>query len=594
MNSAPLQALQDLQPPVLFAGLPAILGHFMWIFWTFGFLLIVGGHIFRLKEASNDMQGAVNTWYKTILILVCMILSPQFLQWGVEGVQDIQTSSGVGSPVAVTRKAIRLAFTFPELESVFSTFARNQQSPPTAGPDPVRDAVNQGGIWGYTKAFFIAMGQEASDVATNSKRAFNAMIDGPALIAALITAGIKAIAIVLAGGLLYLFMIGAGIIVWFIDTLRYFLLVTGALLLPTFIAGYNTKWFSSQAHNYVTWMLSVVFWPFGWMLGNIGTVGLFNAYVSLISGTSLVAGGARSASNFVNNFSWDNIDSTVSGGSTALLWGGGALAMGASIPFLYLLLVALGALFLFLWILMVHIGGPIFITKLVTMGASFYGQAAGATLKTGAAVLGGGMKLAGQNKASSRSAMGASAGAGSGAAGGAVGGGLAAVAAVPLAVGEMASSLADAGAAAATSGGSSGSAQGSESRPRAGGGGASSSGGGSAGSAAGGKNSKGGLAGMAGAVKAAAARAQGVNKGALGMAMGGSVLDALSKMGDDPSLLGSASVGGASDYLHKSASEGQAEDEKATAQERMEMTREQTALLRKIASSLPLTKAGKN
>jgi ABC-type multidrug transport system fused ATPase/permease subunit len=371
-NENPLDALSRIQAPLLFQGLPRVLDGYAWIFVTIGFILLVTGHNWRLFEAGNDGHSITRAWYKTLLILAFMLLSPKLCQFAYEGVDSVVASSGLGTPVGVTRKCIKLAMSTPELESVFSRFSNNAQAPSLGKINDVQNAIREGGLWGYTKAFWFALGDEASDLTHGAKKAFEVLTDGPAMIASFVMSFIKAVAIFLSSVFMFLFLLFAGLVAYALDSIRYFLLVIGSLLLPTFIAGYSTRSFCNQGHKYVTSMISLMLWPIWWMLGHIGTVGLFNAYVSLLSGTSIVASAANK--NFTNMFSWEHIDSTVSGLSMASFAGGGLMATGASTSFLYLGLVVLGAFGLFLWVLLVTVGGPFLGHKLVATSASFYGS----------------------------------------------------------------------------------------------------------------------------------------------------------------------------------------------------------------------------
>jgi hypothetical protein len=527
-NNNPLNALSNIQAPLLFQGLPIILDRFAWIFITAGFLLLVTGHYWRMFEAGNDGHSITRAWYKTLLILVFMMLSPNMCQWFYEGVNSIVAQSGLGTPTEVTRKCVKLAMSTPELESVFSRFSSAQQQPGPAGPDNVQRAVQEGGIWGYTKAFWFALGDEASDLGGGVKRAFNVLTDGPAMVAAFVSSLIKAVAILLSSVLMFLFLALAGIISYGLDSLRYFLLMLGAMMLPTFIAGYSTKSFSNQGHNYVTGMISLMLWPVWWMLGHIGTVGLFNAYVSLISGTSIVSSAANA--NFVTQFSWQNIDATVSGASTAAIAAGGLMAAGATVPFLYMGVVTLGAFGLFCWVMLVTIGGPMLGHKLVTSGASFYGGAVGGAMKAGGGAMSTGLKVA------AKTTMGVGLG---GAAAAGLGGGLGALADAAAGSAEGATS----GAGAMGGGGGGGGGGGTTASPSV-----ASRAAGASGQALS-KASQGGRGSPASMVTAAksAASALKANR-ALGMFAAASLLDTAARASDTPEALGGFD-GGTSDYM---------------------------------------------
>ena len=365
----PLDALSSIQAPLLFQKLPAALDNYAWVFIAAGFLLILGGHQWRIYEAGNDGHSITRAWYRTLLVLAFMVFSPKLCELGYAGVSELASGSGASSPTSVTRKCIRLALNTPVLESAFSQYSRNYQEKNQNAAPTVENAASQGGLWEYAKAYWTALGDEVAGLKLGPRRTFRALVDGPAMVASQTLCLVKACAIFFSSALTTLFLIFAGMLAYGMDLIRYFLLMLGAVLLPTFVAGYNTRSFCSQGHKYVTGMISLMLWPVWWMFGHLGTAGLFNAYVALLS--RCIGSTNADASNFASLYNWDTIDATVSNAAVGAPPAGDLLTLSASVPFLSLGLTALGAFGLFTWVFLVTIGGPLLGHKLVTTGASF-------------------------------------------------------------------------------------------------------------------------------------------------------------------------------------------------------------------------------
>lgn len=370
-HDSTLGALNGIQPQRLFQNLPGLLDHYAWIFIAAGFLLLIGGHMWRIHEAGNDGRSLVHAWYRTLLVLAFMMFAPKLLELGYAAVNEVASSSGMDSPTSVTRKCIRLAMNTPELEPVLSRFSRNAQLGKGVEPTSVEAAAASGGLWEYAKAYWMAAGEEVADLKQGTRHTFNAITDGPVLSASQAVCLIKAAAIFLSSTLTTMFLVFAGMAAFLMDSLRYLFLLVGSLMLPAFIAGYNTRFFCQQGHRYVTSMVSVLLWPVWWMFGHVGTVGLFDAYVSLLGSCS--AGGGGAAGSFADSFNWDHIDATLGGAASGSGTGVDLMALGASTPFLSLGLIALGAFGLFAWVFLVTVGGPYLGHKLVVAGANVYG-----------------------------------------------------------------------------------------------------------------------------------------------------------------------------------------------------------------------------
>jgi hypothetical protein len=175
---------------------------------------------------------------------------------------------------------------------------------------------------------------------------------------------------------LYLLFLAAGAIVWFMDQLRYFLAVSGAMMLPMFVGMYSLPEghpSRQTAHAYAMHMVSLALWPVAWAVGHTGTISLYNALVSLIAGTSRVP-------DLAALMEWSSItagapsEAQLEAVETAL----GNWFMGNVTGLLSILVGGAGFV---IWVAAVSVMGPVFLHRMLTTGAGFMGQAAATTAR---------------------------------------------------------------------------------------------------------------------------------------------------------------------------------------------------------------------
>ncbi len=234
------------------------------------------------------------------------------------------------------------------------------------------DSANDGSVLGYLEAFGVAVWDTASGYASSA--APDLERDGP--VAAMATgfgsAMLKCLLIALTILPLYLLLLAAAAIVWFMEQLRYFLAVTGTMMLPLFTGmfslpeGHHNR---QAAQGYVMHMVSLALWPVSWAIGHTGTIALYNALVSLIAGTSRVP-------DMAEVLQWSSITAAAPTGAQV-----GAMETALGNWFMgnltALLSVLVGGLGFVLWVAVVSILGPVFLHKLLATGALFMAQAAG-------------------------------------------------------------------------------------------------------------------------------------------------------------------------------------------------------------------------
>jgi hypothetical protein len=225
---------------------------------------------------------------------------------------------------------------------------------------------------GYLEAFGVAVWDTASNYASGAAQTWSGMVRMVAMAAGMGSAMLKCLLIALTILPLYLLLLAAAAIVWFMEQLRYFLAVTGTMMLPLFTGMFSLPegHFNRQAaQSYVMHMVSLALWPVAWAIGHAGTISLYNALVSLIAGTSRVP-------EIVGVLQWSSItagtatEAQIQVTEAAL----GNWFMGNLTALLSILVGGLGFV---LWVVIVSVLGPAFLHKLLATGALFMTQAAG-------------------------------------------------------------------------------------------------------------------------------------------------------------------------------------------------------------------------
>ncbi|HEY4988854.1 MAG TPA: hypothetical protein VII09_03555 [Opitutaceae bacterium] len=385
-DAAPVSDLLDVfnafDGSVIFRGLtesvggqPAVLGRMGWIFTGFGALFVLWGFVLRAERSKGEekMGDIARTW----IVIAFMVGGPFLMRSAMQAADSVYDSS-VGGPRNLTAACVKAAYAMPELNQLFDALRRNAlaQGAPSPGA-PQRAALinsaNDGSVLGYIEAFGIAVWDTGSDYASGATQTWNGMVRIASIATGFGSAMLKCLLIVLTIGPLYLLLLAAAAIVWFMQQLRYFLAVSGTMMLPLFVGMFSLPGghFNRQAaQSYVMHMVSLALWPVAWAIGHTGTIALYDALISLIAGTSRVP-------EMVGLLQWSSITSgtpteaQVQLAETAL----GNWFMGNLAALLSLLVGGMGFV---LWVAVVSVLGPVFLHKLLTTGALFMAEAAGA------------------------------------------------------------------------------------------------------------------------------------------------------------------------------------------------------------------------
>jgi hypothetical protein len=354
-------------------GQPSVLGRIGWIFTAFGALFVLWGFVLRSQRGSGEDK--LGEMAKTWVVIAFMVGAPFLMRAAMEAADSLYESSS-GGPRNLTTACVKAAYAMPELNRLFDVLGRSALSQPqgAAGHGALISSANDGSVLGYLEAYGVALWDTASGYASEASQTWSGMVRMAAMAAGLGSAMLKCLLIAVTILPLYLLLLLAAALVWFMEQLRYFLAVSGTMMLPLFIGMYSMPegHFSRQsAQAYVMHMVSLALWPVSWAIGHTGTIALYNALISLIAGTSRVP-------DMVGILQWGSVtagplsEAQVRTMETALgNWFMGNLAA--------LLSILVGGLGFVLWIGVVCVMGPIFLHRMLTTGASFMAQAMKAT-----------------------------------------------------------------------------------------------------------------------------------------------------------------------------------------------------------------------
>jgi len=385
VSAAPVSDLLDVfagyDGSVVFRGLaegtdgqPPVLGRIGWIFTGFGALFALWGFVLRAHRAGGEDKLAEIA--KTWIVLAGLIGGPFALRAAMEAADAVYDASP-GGPRHLAYACAKAAYAMPELSRLFDVLGRNAVAPPAAGAAAQQRAAllnqaNDGSVLGYVEAYGVALWDTAAGYSAEAAAGWSSAVRVAALATGLGAAMLKCLLIAATLLPLYFLLLAAAAIVWFMEQLRFFLAVAGAMMLPLFAgmfslpAGHPGR---AAAQGYVLNLVSLALWPVAWAIGHTGTIALYNALIALIAGTSRVP-------EIATLLQW----SAVTGGvpteaqlqaTEAAL---GNWFMGNLTALLGLLVGALGFV---LWVGAVSVLGPVYLHRMLATGANFMAQAAG-------------------------------------------------------------------------------------------------------------------------------------------------------------------------------------------------------------------------
>jgi hypothetical protein len=358
-------------------GQPPILGSIGWIFTGFGALFALWGFVLRAQRSGGE--GKMAEIAKTWVVIAFMLGGPFLMRAAMQGADSVYATSP-GSPQNIAFACVKAAVAMPEMNQLAAMLQRGSLAGGTPQPgqggqqqqSPIKGG-SDGSVLGYLEAF-------GAKVWDDSVQAWGGMFRFVELASVGLSVFFKIVLLCATLLPLYLLLLCAAAIVWFMEQLRYFLAVSGTMMLPLFTGMFSLPegHFNRQAaQSYVMHMVSLALWPVAWAIGHTGTISLYNALISLIAGTSRVP-------DLVAILQY----SSITGSPTEVQ----DQAVGAALNNWFmgnltaLLSILVGGLGFFLWVVIVSILGPAFLHKLLATGALFATQAAGSVGQYTAAI----------------------------------------------------------------------------------------------------------------------------------------------------------------------------------------------------------------
>jgi hypothetical protein len=385
-----LDVFSSYDSGVLFRGLtqggggqPAILGTLGWIFTALGAFFTLWGFVLRSRRSAGEakMDEVAKTW----IVIAAMLAGPFLMRTAMQGADQVYESA-VGGPGQLTAACVKAAYAMPELSDLFDVLRRSAigtagaaQGQAAQGRQALLSGANDGSVLGYLEAFGVALWDTGADYAAGAGQAWSGMVRMAAMATGFGSAMLKCLLIILTIGPLYLLLLASAAVIWFMWQLRYFLAVSGSMMLPLFIGMFSLPQGHPNrqpAQAYVMHMLSLALWPVAWAIGHSATASFYNALISLVAGTSRVP-------DLAGALQWDSLaaqgpsGAQVQAAEAAL----GNWFMGNVTALLSILVGGLGFA---AWVAAVTILGPVFLHRLLATGALFFAQAAASSARQAA------------------------------------------------------------------------------------------------------------------------------------------------------------------------------------------------------------------
>jgi hypothetical protein len=361
------------------SGQPPVLGRLGWLFTGLGAAMVLWG--FVLRSGRSQGHGKLDEIARTWLVVAAILAAPLFLRSSMQAADTLYVEA-VGGPGALTSACVKAAYAMPELTLLFDALRASggRQAPASSGD--LVSQVNDGSALGYLEAFGAALWDTGRDYASAAGQTWNGVVRMATLATGFGAAMLKCLLILLTVGPLYLLLLLSATLIWFMQQLRFFLAVTGSMMMPLFIGlyalpeGHPSR---QAAHAYVMHMVSVALWPVAWAVGHTGTIALYDALIALVAGTSRVP-------DMATFLSWDALGAqSPSPAQLASLQGALGTWFNGNVASLLAILV--GALGFAAWVAAVSIMGPVVLHRSLTGGAHYFADLAGMSGRATGAVL---------------------------------------------------------------------------------------------------------------------------------------------------------------------------------------------------------------
>lgn len=359
----------------LFSGLSEVAAGWRISFIAVGFIILVGATSSALSKATQP-DDVIRVWLSASLVLGVMVSVPFFVNLVVGMVEHVDEqgtkayNNVAGTSYTVSDRSSHPMELASRLQNIVDTVMVSEIEEPSdeearelaAAANTTADPEDPG---------FIAW---VGDNIGSLSEGFSSMRNPLLLLRKTLVWGIMNI-------LLGLTMAICCIILVLFESLRYFLLHMGSIVLPVFLAGLMTQSFRQQSINYVFGMIGVACWPIGWMLLNVGAEALLNAFVDFMNTSITVVLPDPPA------------DAPV--GQQLLVSGEKLQVAISSMPMTYVVQAAVFGLGLSLYLIIGTAISAVLIQRLVTSGANFFSplaasgmQAAGSAMMLAAPMIG--------------------------------------------------------------------------------------------------------------------------------------------------------------------------------------------------------------
>lgn len=371
--------LEGYAPPSLFNRLPEMVDPVRGVISSFVILFFAASMVSGFSKSAEEIPTLLTS---LALIAFFAFSTPQLLQLGLTVVE--QTTEEVGYTNFATANKIWSGYEVVSQVPIFPTSVEE---------DPDNEDT---GFMGWAKNVFGG----ARDVLDGAASLGNMLLVLPRT---LLAATLMPFIAVCWG-------IGS-IIMVAMESIRYFIIYLGSILLPLAIGALAVPSLRSMGMQYILSIIGVLSWPLGWMMANIGTFALADTIFKVLTAEFITEMHPDRVAEFqaamiqlqtgpalnLNN----PIDAAVFDGVSALTLTAGSL--------ITLALLTLGLL---CWMLLGAIGGAFAISRTFTTGAGFAAPMVGGALQGMAKAAGSALSIGAMMSARGAAGRGESAGMG--------------------------------------------------------------------------------------------------------------------------------------------------------------------------------------
>ncbi|MDZ4816782.1 MAG: hypothetical protein SGI71_11000 [Verrucomicrobiota bacterium] len=322
--------------------LPKLVEPITKVFTSVAFIMITGSLIFAMRDADGP-QNTTKTIATFLVLTACVGVTQKLSTTCLDLANGITAATGLHTPEQIADSAIDYAKVFNKLNNEVQTPTKENQGTVSEFLAPL-------------KGFFQGL--------------LNTPIAGIKAITLIFTLKmwLKEIVIIIGGCFLSVLLWVSGLVIEVLETIRTFLFLAGASILPVFIAGLGSKTYRSQSLTYILGLVGIACWPLGWAIGHVGTVVLFDWAVEW---SASLGGPLTLLQKMGQGTEITKVEGMQSLAAYIASLGGGWMT--------YLVWLIIPWIIVAIWILLVTISGPLIVQKVVAGGAQFFSPLAAGT-----------------------------------------------------------------------------------------------------------------------------------------------------------------------------------------------------------------------